>query len=186
MVFWWQFPTVLFMHFAHAWIGHKHADISAFACVTTIRSNVTRFLPHSFPPISHESISCTMRLFLLLSSLSLHTSTWAGGTLGEASQRTGRTGIPAKKNININCIPCFNTISILKISKTSWVRAAPHPLKANPWTGLAPLGPLKSISKFQKKILKNAQKVPQKVPQKDPALPLRPYGEVWILEFFQN
>ncbi len=35
-VFWWQFPIVLFMHFAHAWIGHKHADISAFACVTTI------------------------------------------------------------------------------------------------------------------------------------------------------
>ncbi len=34
---------------------------------------------------------------------------------------------------------------------TSWVRAAPHPLKANPLTGLTPLGPFKSIQITPKK-----------------------------------
>ncbi len=40
--------------------------------------------------------------------------------------------------------------SALKRFNTSWLRAASHPLKTNPLTGLASLGPFKSIQITQK------------------------------------
>ena len=83
-------------------------------------------------------------------------------------------------------------VLVKKYGNTSWVRAALHPLKANPYTGIAPLGPLKSIQITQKAIKINlntslvAQKVPQKVPQKDSAPSWAIWGKFGFFEFFQN
>ncbi len=80
-------------------------------------------------------------------------------------------------------------VLVKKYGNTSWVRAALHPLKANPYTGIAPLGPLKSIQITQKAIKINlntslvAQKVPQKVPQKDSAPSWAIWGKFRFLSF---